>query len=264
MKIGELDAHIGAKGGIKIGKRFVEQEYLRFTNDGATDGNALALSAGQHAGALLQALVELKNLRNALHLVLDLALFHLFDAQRKSDVFENSHMRIESIGLEDHGDTTLDRRQFIDLHAVDDDVAAGNILKAGDHAQQSGLAASRGADKNDELAIPDVELNALDDFEMSIVLADVVEIKLTQDLPLPSAAEIWPHSETFRTMRRKPRQTGTVEKHEKEQPQGAATNLTAKRTGCGHYARNRCNRIIYIARERQKPSLPHLPALPCR
>ena len=107
-------------------------------------------------------------------------------------------MRIERIGLEDHGDAAFDRRQFIDLHAVNDDVTGGNILKAGDHAQQCGFAASRRADKNDELAIPDVELNALDDFEMSIVLADVVEIKLTQNLPLPSPADIRLRSETFR------------------------------------------------------------------
>ncbi|EGL66140.1 hypothetical protein AGRO_0861 [Agrobacterium sp. ATCC 31749] len=33
---------------------------------------------------------------------------------------------------------------------------------------------------------------------MSIVLADVVEIKLTQDLPLPSVADIRPRSEMVR------------------------------------------------------------------
>ncbi|MNY42333.1 hypothetical protein D3C86_1772110 [compost metagenome] len=126
-------------------------------------------------------------------------------------------MRIERIGLEHHGDAASDRRQVIDLHAVDDDVAGGNILKAGDHAQQCGFTASRGTDKNDELAIPDVELNALDDFEMSIVLADVVEIKLTQNLPLPSPADIRLRSETFRDTE-KSRLIGTVKTHEKLLP----------------------------------------------
>ncbi|AHK02450.1 hypothetical protein X971_2589 [Agrobacterium tumefaciens LBA4213 (Ach5)] len=52
---------------------------------------------------------------------------------------------------------------------------------------------------------------------MSIVLADVVEIKLTQNLPLPSPADIRLRSETFRDTE-KSRLIGTVKTHEKLLP----------------------------------------------
>ena len=83
-------------------------------------------------------------------------------------MFSNTdHMRVERVGLEHHGDAALDRRQVVDPLAADDDVAAGDILEPGDHAQQGRLAAARRADEDDELAFRDLEVDALDDFEVA-------------------------------------------------------------------------------------------------
>ena len=43
----DLDAHLDAQFGVEIGERLVEQEHLRLAHDGAADGDALALAAGQ-------------------------------------------------------------------------------------------------------------------------------------------------------------------------------------------------------------------------
>jgi hypothetical protein len=40
--------------------------------------------------------------------------------------------------------------------AADGDLAAGDLLQPGHHAQQRGLAAARGADDDDELAVGDL------------------------------------------------------------------------------------------------------------
>ena len=70
-------------------------------------------------------------------------------------------MRIERIVLEHHGDVAILRRHVVDDVAVDRDLAAGDFLEAGDHAQRRRLAAARWADQDDELVIRDVEVDAL-------------------------------------------------------------------------------------------------------
>jgi hypothetical protein len=45
VKLRQLDAHFGPQGGVEIGKRFVEQEYGWFTDDGTTDRDTLTLPA---------------------------------------------------------------------------------------------------------------------------------------------------------------------------------------------------------------------------
>ena len=62
MQTHQFDAHFRTQRRVEIGQRLVEQEDLRLANDGAADGDALALTAGQLAGALLQARLQLQNL----------------------------------------------------------------------------------------------------------------------------------------------------------------------------------------------------------
>ena len=59
------------------------------------------------------------------------------------------------------------------------DVAAADLLEAGDDAQQRGLAAAGGADEDDELAVRDVEVDAVDDVDGAEGLLDVDELQLS-------------------------------------------------------------------------------------
>ena len=52
---------------------------------------------------------------------------------------------------------------------------AGDVLEAGDHAQQRRLAAARGPDEHDELARPDREVDAVDHLVVAVGLDDVLE-----------------------------------------------------------------------------------------
>ena len=45
-------------------------------------------------------------------------------------------MRIERIGLENHGKTTLIRRRIVDTLTINREVSAGNFLKPSNHAQK--------------------------------------------------------------------------------------------------------------------------------
>ena len=54
--------------------------------------------------------------------------------------------------------------------------AVGDVLEAGDHAQGGGLAAARGSDEHEELAVGDVERQVLHGMEAVVVdLVDMVQ-----------------------------------------------------------------------------------------
>src|SRR4051794_13016833 len=85
-------------------------------------------------------------------------------------------MRIERVVLEHHPDAAVGRLDLVDDAAADIDLAAGYRLEPRDHAQQGGLAAAGGADQHAELAVADVEIDALDGFEATgIGLADIAQ-----------------------------------------------------------------------------------------
>ena len=59
----DLAAHVGPQLGVEMGDRLVEQEELGLAHDGAADGDALLLAAGEFLRAALEQLVDLEQLR---------------------------------------------------------------------------------------------------------------------------------------------------------------------------------------------------------
>lgn len=77
-------------------------------------------------------------------------------------------MRIKGIGLEHHGDAPTRRRDFVDKLAVNIHLAAGDFLQPGDHAQQGRFSAAGGANKNDEFALFDIEIDAVQHLHLPV------------------------------------------------------------------------------------------------
>ncbi len=74
--------------------------------------------------------------------------------EAEGHVVADGEVRVERVGLEDHGDLALARAATrLTPPAVDQDVAGGGVLEAGDDAQKRGLAAAGGADEDAELAV---------------------------------------------------------------------------------------------------------------
>ena len=67
------------------------------------------------------------------------------------------HVRIEREHLEDEGDVALAGGLRADFLAVDVDLARGRQFQPGHHPQRRGLAAARGAEQHEELAVLDGE-----------------------------------------------------------------------------------------------------------
>ena len=96
--------------------------------------------------------------------------------QREGHVVGDGHVRVERVVLEHHGDVALLRRQVVDHPLADADLARGDVLEPGDHAQQRRLAAAGRADEDDELAVLDVDRDAVQDRRRAEGLAHVADL----------------------------------------------------------------------------------------
>jgi hypothetical protein len=68
--------------------------------------------------------------------------------------------------LEDHVDVAPVGRDPDHVAAVEQDLAAGRLLEAGDHPQGGGLAAARGPEQGEELALGDAQVDAVDGLDL--------------------------------------------------------------------------------------------------
>ena len=160
-QLNELGTHLVTKLGVQVGQWLVHQEDLGVTHDGAADSDTLALAARKRLGLTVEVLGNAQNLGSRANLAVDLVLGDLLELERKRHVLVHRHIGVQSIALEHHGDVAVLGRHVVDALAVDEHIARGNVLQAGDHAHRRGLTAARGANEDDELLIVNGEVEVL-------------------------------------------------------------------------------------------------------
>jgi hypothetical protein len=69
---------------------------------------------------------------------------------------------VQGVVLEDHGDVAVLGGDVVDDAAGDADDAGGDVFEAGDHAEGGGFSAAGGSDEDEELAVGDGEIDAVD------------------------------------------------------------------------------------------------------
>ena len=199
MQFLDLRAHLHAQLGIKVGKRFVEQEHIRIAHDGTAHGNTLALAAGKLGRPSFQKGLEAESARRFRDRRIDLRLGLSGDLERKSHILCNRHMRVERIGLEDHGDVALARRQVVDHPVADVDFTARDVLQPGDHAERGRLATAGRADQRDELPVLDLKVDGMNDLQLPVFLDQVFQRDGSHVYPF-TAPEVRPETRCFCTM----------------------------------------------------------------
>ena len=107
---------------------------------------------------------------------LDLGLRHAVLLQAEGDVVLDRHVREERVGLEHHVDRPPVGRHAGEVLPVEQDLARGRLLEAGEHAHQRGLAAAGRAEQGEELALVDDEREIVDGDEIAEALGDVAEL----------------------------------------------------------------------------------------
>ena len=171
----DLRAHLDAQLGIQIRQRLVEQEDRRVAHDGPAHGDTLPLPAREMARQAVEQPGQAEDLRRGPHLPEDLLWPRLLQLQGEGHVLGHRHVRIERVVLEHHRDVAILGRHVVHHARADADRAARDGLQPGDHAQQSGLAAARRADEDDEGAVGDVDGHPVHHRMGAIGLADIAD-----------------------------------------------------------------------------------------
>src|SRR5258706_7491311 len=159
---------------VQGGARLVEQDHLGLDGDRARDAQALLLAAREAERALVQAVPHLVEETRAHQALLDdlvelRAHTHAVDARAVRHVLVD-RLRERVRLLEHHADAPA-QREHVDLGpehvlVVEQDLArdahaVDQVLHAVDAAQQGRLPAARGSDQGRDLALRNVELDAV-------------------------------------------------------------------------------------------------------
>src|SRR5206468_2330028 len=78
------------------------------------------------------------------------------------DVRLHRHVRPERVVLEHHADVTRVRPEPVDAPVPEPDLAAVRRMEAGDQPEKRRLAAARGPEQREQLAVADLEAHAVD------------------------------------------------------------------------------------------------------
>src|SRR6266851_449859 len=145
--------------------RLVEQEQARLENEGARDGDALALPTGELMRvAVKEMAAEADIVEHTLNAAL--AIVHVLDRQPlHEDAFDRLTRVERAVGvLEDHLNDSVGPPRAPPLHlaAADQQAAGPSAIEPGENAQDSRFPRSRFADDAESLAVADGEGDALD------------------------------------------------------------------------------------------------------
>ncbi|MNI33593.1 hypothetical protein D3C73_875510 [compost metagenome] len=133
MQRAYIELHLFAQVLVECAERFVHQHHTRLENECTGKRHALLLAAGKLRRLAFRQCTELHHVECRLYTVRDFSPGNPPHLQRKSDIGADGHMREKRVVLENHAHVALVRRHVIDLVAVDEDLAFGCGLEAGQH-----------------------------------------------------------------------------------------------------------------------------------
>ena len=132
---------------IQIGEGLIHEKDFGLAHDSAPHGHTLALATRHCGGLAIDKVLQLQHFRSEAHALFDGCLIHLGILQCKRHVLTCCHVGVQRIGLEHHGYIAVPRAGLGNVGPVDEDLAFVDWLKASEHAQCRGLAATRRSDE---------------------------------------------------------------------------------------------------------------------
>ena len=177
---------------VQCGGGLVGEEDLRVVGQGAGDGHALLLAAGQLAGIGVHLVPQVHQIQKLQHPVLDLLLFQPGVPEGISHVFKNRVSVQQVEVLEDHADVPAERLQMLfrqrgfpcalafgtvialavlmadGAEAADADAAGIRLLQKVDAAHQGGFARAGVTYNAVDLAVADAQGDLIDGVQVAL------------------------------------------------------------------------------------------------
>ena len=167
----DLGAHLEAQLRVEVGQRLVEQEQRRVARQRAAHRDTLALAAGELAGLAIEQVRDLQQSPRRSRRSRFCSALGTLRISSPNEMFSRTrHVRIERIGLEHHRDVAVLAAAGALTARRRSGSRRGDRLQPGDHVQQGRLAAARAADQDQELALVDLDVDALQDIDAPKVL----------------------------------------------------------------------------------------------
>jgi len=180
VEFAEPAAEFLADFGVERAEGFVEQEDFGLGGEGAGEGDALALAAGELVGPTVGDAGELDKVEQPVDALVNFlvagAIRATANAEAEGNVLENGQMAKERVVLKDEADAAVTGRGVGDVLAMKEDaaIAAGvGVFQAGENAQEGGLTAAGGAEEGDEAAGWNLEFKVLERDKAAKGFADV-------------------------------------------------------------------------------------------
>ena len=124
----QLGTHVAAQLGIQIGKRFIKQKNLGLAHDGAANGHALALAAGELFGFAVQQVFDIEHLGGGGHFGVNVSHGSPSQTQGKRHVLRYVHVRVQRVILKHHGDVARHGVYVGHVAPTDQHAAFGHLL----------------------------------------------------------------------------------------------------------------------------------------
>ena len=142
LKRQNLAPHVGAKLRVEVRQRFVHQTDRRLGHDGATESHTLLLAAGKLARLAVHHVADAKDFHRTREPTRALSRRHPARLQTEDDVFCDTQVWEQGIGLKHHRNPARGGGQVGDIATGNLDPALGGGFEAGNDSQACGLAAA--------------------------------------------------------------------------------------------------------------------------
>ncbi len=171
----ELELHLLAQLLVEGAERLVEQQHPRPLDPRAGQRDALALAAREAVGLAVAEAGKLGHLQDIADPAGYLGARQALHFQAVGNVLRHRHVREEGVGLEHEVHRPAVGPQRRHVLAVEQDAPRVGLRETGDHAQEGGLAAARGAQQREELVLDKVEVGGLHCRDLSETLGKALK-----------------------------------------------------------------------------------------
>jgi hypothetical protein len=138
-------------------------------------GHALLLATRHLSGQLVRLIAQMHQIEHLANARLPIGLAPAAAFQAIADIARRAHIRKQRVGLEDHAEIARPCRNAPQVGLAQAKLTGIGIFQAGDHPEQSRLAASGGAEEADEGAMRDIQRDVVERRHFAEALDEVLD-----------------------------------------------------------------------------------------